>query len=223
MAATGQTWVDLCIPGITLVLLQKGLGRFKSEDGKKQAGNCRRCAGKRQGLSPELGSGLDRRKAAALERRLGDGWGLVIQGMQGWGKWAKHQQPNFWLWNITDNTTYREGTGWKEKTGCIFCRINERHLWDGLIMSESLEFRLAGRWECTNIRIQRSWRWTFHMKESRTGNEAQTCKTNPTSFGKSMSLKEGLERIHVRRSRCSHDFISKIQCSYVHSGLLGWR
>ena len=39
----------------------------------------------------------------------------------------------------------------------------------------------------------------IHMKESRTENEAQTCKTNPTSFGKSMILKEGLERIHVRR------------------------
>ena len=58
------------------MLLQKGLGRFKSEDGKKQADKCRRCAGKWQGLSPQLGSGLDRRKAAALEmsgRQMGLG------------------------------------------------------------------------------------------------------------------------------------------------------
>ena len=63
----------------------------------------------------------------------------------------------------------------------------------------------------------------IHMKESRRETEAQTGKTNPASFGKNKILKEGLERMNVRRSRCSRNFISKIQSSYIYSGLPRWR
>lgn len=57
------------IPGITLALLQKRLGRCKNEDEKKQADKCRRHDEKCQGLRSQLGrerTGQHGRKAADL-------------------------------------------------------------------------------------------------------------------------------------------------------------
>lgn len=84
-------------------------------------------------------------------------------------------------------------------------------------MSKSLEFSLAGRLECTHQNTEMVE--VDYMKESRRETEAQTDETNPASSGKNKILKEGVERMNVRRSSCSRNFISKIQCSYTYSGL----